>query len=1049
LQVKQWKRLFAERGHRRAPFELARWLAVPVTVFLAFAVRAAIEAAGFGPLPIFITAYPAVMLVGVLAGAPAGVATTVVATLVAAFILPPRGHLHVANPSDLVALLMFVGNCLVMTGAVHLYWRARSRAVALASELALGKATDRYTRALEIAGAGAWEWDLRTNENFWSEAVWRLYGLSPGQARPSFEAWLATVAPEDREAVSAAVRSAASESKPIRVEWRVSAGEGEERWLLSHGDPILGTDGRAEQYAGIVLDVTASKRARELTLRANEIRLRARFEQAAVGMVKLDEVTGRFLDVNAKFCEMLGYSREELLARTLQEFTQLDERGVGREGFGRLLEPGAEYRQETRFLRKDGTVLWGAVAANRTALIGERPGTVFAEVEDVTDRKVAESALERTRQLMAEGERIAGIGAWEYIAATTETVWSEGECRIYGVDPREKSPDYGRMLRERIHPDDAEAVDRTFRQALENRGTYVMEHRVVRPDGSQRVVRDLAHPHLDDAGQLVKYVGISLDVTDRLKAEKEIRASEQRFRDVAAAADEYIFEMTPAGEVSYVSDAVESVLGHRAEEIIGKNMLAFLGPEERERAAGYLAEHAARRERISHFQLEAMHRNGKPVWLDISAVPVLGDEGALLGYRGAVLDVTERHLAEQERSALQTQLAQSQKLESVGRLAGGVAHDFNNILSVILSYAGFVQEELKEGDPIRAEMLEIERSAERAAALTRQLLAFSRRQVLQPVPLDLNQLVGGMEKMLRRIIGEDVHLVLRLAPDLGIVKADPGQMEQVIMNIAVNARDAMPKGGTLTIETGDVDLDEESVSQPVGAKSDPHVMISITDSGTGMDEQTKARIFEPFFTTKEPGSGTGLGLSTVYGIVKQSGGSISVHSEIGQGTTFKVLLPRETSGVVAPTSHLPGRTGVSERRRTILLVEDEAMVRDAARRILSGAGYTVIEAGSGEEGLAAGERHVGTIDLLLTDVVMPGIGGKTVAERLARVRPGTKVLFMSGYTDDAIVNHGVLEPGTQFLAKPFTHASLLAKVREMLEPERHRASPGLQAEPGP
>jgi PAS domain S-box-containing protein len=533
-------------------------------------------------------------------------------------------------------------------------------------------------------------------------------------------------------------------------------------------------------------------------------------------------------------------------------------------------------------------------------------------------------------------------------------------------------------------------------------------------------------------GVIVGAVVVGRDVTAQRRAEEGLRASEQRFRDVVASADEYVFEMDPAGRVTYISEAVEGVLGYRPDEVVGRSSLEFMGPEEQERSAAYLAERVAQRGKISHLQQEAVHRSGRPVWLDISAVPVLGDDGALLGYRGAALDITKRHLAEQERAALQSQLAQSQKLESVGRLAGGVAHDFNNILSVILTCASFVLEGLKEGDPLREDVAEIEKGARRAAALTRQLLAFSRKQVLQPVSLDLNQTLREMEGMLRRIIGEDVDLVLALAPGLGTVRADPGQVEQVIMNVAVNARDAMPDGGKLTIETANVELDDAYAGRNPGASPGPHVMLAITDGGTGMDEKTLARIFEPFFTTKEPGKGNGLGLSTVYGIVRQSGGSIDVYSEVGRGTTFKIFLPRETAAATqAPAPPPPAARAV--RGETILVVEDDEAVRSIARRMLARAGYRVLTAANGGEGLLACEAHPGEIHLLLTDVVMPQMGGRVFAERLARIRPGLKVLFMSGYTDDAIVRHGVLEPGTHFLGKPFTQADLLAKVRDVLD----------------
>jgi signal transduction histidine kinase len=383
-----------------------------------------------------------------------------------------------------------------------------------------------------------------------------------------------------------------------------------------------------------------------------------------------------------------------------------------------------------------------------------------------------------------------------------------------------------------------------------------------------------------------------------------------------------------------------------------------------------------------------------------------------------------------ERKQLEEQLAQSQKMEAVGRLAGGVAHDFNNLLTAIKGHLEFLLEDLPLGSVTRSDAEGIEDAANRAASLTRQLLALSRRQVLQPRVLDLNQTVQEMEKMLRRVIGEDVTLSSRMEPALGHVEADAGQVTQVLLNLAVNARDAMPTGGSLTIETANVELDDEYVRGKLRVESGRYIMLAVSDTGVGMDAETRARIFEPFFTTKEVGKGTGLGLSTVYGIVKQSGGHVWVYSEPGHGTTFKVYLPRVDAPVVAETVRV---AAPSTGRETVLLTEDEAAVRVLARRTLERAGYQVLEADGGEAALRLAESHAGTIHLLLSDVVMPGIGGRELAERLQRQRPDVALLFMSGYTDDAILRHGMLVEGTPFLEKPFTPAGLREKVRAVLD----------------
>lgn len=385
-----------------------------------------------------------------------------------------------------------------------------------------------------------------------------------------------------------------------------------------------------------------------------------------------------------------------------------------------------------------------------------------------------------------------------------------------------------------------------------------------------------------------------------------------------------------------------------------------------------------------------------------------------------------------ENRAVEDQLRQAQKMEAVGRLAGGIAHDFNNLLTAIMGYGELAAGRLKPDDPTRTELSEIDRAAHRAADLTRQLLAFSRKQVLQPRVVNLNGIVSQTDKLLRRLIGEDVELVTRLHEPLGSVKADTGQIEQVLVNLAVNSRDAMPQGGKLTIETSEVELDESSSAFHFEVPPGRYVLLAVSDTGTGMDAQTLSHVFEPFFTTKEAGRGTGLGLSMVYGVVKQSGGHVTVYSEAGIGTTFKIYLPRVEDAPEedrAPSDHATPLGGAE----TILVVEDEEAVRRLTCRTLEAHGYRVIPAADAHDALLLCERYAGQIDLMVTDVVMPELSGRAVARRAAVLQPRMKVLFMSGYTDDAIVQHGVLDAGTAFLQKPFTPRSLAAKVREVLD----------------
>jgi two-component system, cell cycle sensor histidine kinase and response regulator CckA len=413
-------------------------------------------------------------------------------------------------------------------------------------------------------------------------------------------------------------------------------------------------------------------------------------------------------------------------------------------------------------------------------------------------------------------------------------------------------------------------------------------------------------------------------------------------------------------------------------------------------------------------------------------------------------DRRQHKKAEEALRKSEEQLRQSQKVEAIGRLAGGIAHDFNNLLTIINGYTELLLARLPPQDRTSRDINEIRKAGMRAASLTRQLLAFSRKQILEPKVLDMNAIVVELEKMLRRLIGEDVRLTIVQAQGLRRIKADPGQIEQVIMNLVVNARDAMPQGGNLTLETANVDLDEAYAARHVGVRSGAYILLAVSDTGSGIDKESMSHIFEPFYTTKGPGKGTGLGLSTVYGIVKQSGGNVWAYSEPGRGTTFKIYLP-QAEGTVDRQSRDGQRAGIARGSETLLLVEDQKELRELVREMLEMNGYTVVEAGDGLEALEICQRHEGRIDLMLSDVVMPQMGGRELAQRLATIRPEMKVLYMSGYTSNAIVHHGILDPGTALLQKPFTPDSLARKVREVLdgdEQTRAEAGPALRSQRG-
>jgi PAS domain S-box-containing protein len=546
-----------------------------------------------------------------------------------------------------------------------------------------------------------------------------------------------------------------------------------------------------------------------------------------------------------------------------------------------------------------------------------------------------------------------------------------------------------------------------------------IEVSAARKDGTEFPV-ELAITRINQEGPAF-FTGQLRDLTETKRVQTEMLRSEERFRRLFDSNTIGIAIADLAGNTVEANDAYLGMLGVTREELLaGSVRWDELTPEEHRGRDQVAVEQLQRTGIASPWEKEFLRRDGTRVPVLIGVAMLKAAEGSVLAY---VVDLTERR-------RLEGQFLQAQKMEAVGQLAGGVAHDFNNLLTVILGYTDLLATKLGSGSHELEELGEIRTAAERATSLTRQLLAFSRQQVFERKVLDVSDLIAHTEKMLRRLIGEDVELVTVLSPGLRRVSADAGQLGQVIMNLAVNARDAMPRGGKLTIETANVDLDDTYARRHATVRPGSYVMLAVSDTGAGMSDETLAHMFEPFFTTKERGKGTGLGLATVYGIVKQSGGSVWVYSEVGQGTTFKIYLPVVEEDVDAePIPAEPVSLAGSE---TVLLVEDEQSVRALSRSILERYGYTVLEAGSGKEGLEAARDYPLPIHLVLTDVVMPEMGGTDLASQLETLRPGVRVLYMSGYTDDAIFRHGLLTRGRSFLQKPFTPEGLARKVREAL-----------------
>jgi two-component system cell cycle sensor histidine kinase/response regulator CckA len=641
--------------------------------------------------------------------------------------------------------------------------------------------------------------------------------------------------------------------------------------------------------------------------------------------------------------------------------------------------------------------------------------TVAYVLAEAIDRKHSEDELRQSEARFRHvvESNMLGIISWSLSGEITES--NDAFLKMVGYTRADLVA--GRMRWTEMTPTKYRKLDERALEDLAAFGvceTYEKEY--IRKDGS-RVPILLGCAMLE--GEKQRGVGFVLDISARKRAEESLRQSESQFRGLFENALDAVLIANDLGVYVDANPAACALLGVPHNEIMGRTLNDFTeedsGPEAWPMWEQFLKE--GRMRGVIHLR----RPDGKGVEVDFYATA-----NFLPGRHFSVMhDVTERR-------KLEEQLRQSQKLESVGMLAGGIAHDFNNLLTVIAGYSQLTLRHLDKADPLARNIEEIEKAAKRATVMTRQLLAFSRKQVLQPRVLDLNSIIAGIEKMLGRLVGEDMELRTAPGDGLGQVKADPGQIEQVILNLVVNARDAMPKGGKITIETANVYLDQEYTLRHIGVQPGWYAMVAVSDTGDGMDAEMQKHIFEPFFTTKEQGKGTGLGLSTVYGIVKQSGGNIWVYSEVGVGTSFKIYLPLVEAQVTEPDAHAERPESVAGTE-TILLAEDEEMVRNLARKCLKMHGYTVLEAANPEEALLICEQHEGPIHLVLTDVVMPRMSGTLLAEEVLKLRPDTRVLYMSGYTDQAIVHDGVLDGDIAFIGKPFTPDALVLKVVEVLQ----------------
>jgi PAS domain S-box-containing protein len=925
---------------------------------------------------------------------------------------------------------------------------------------------ERLRLALAAARMGTFDWDMPAGHIAWSRGHEELWGMAPGTFPGTYEAFAERVHPDDLPAINAEVERCAARRQPFEQEFRVVWPDGSVHWVLGRGEFDFDASGAPVRMRGVVQDITARKTG-EAAARENEARFREAQRDAGIGSWRyLPDGTLVWSD---QMYELLPVPRGLPLQYGLVvDVMHPDDRTGGLTDFSHALRTGARnYQADYRVVWPDGRVRVmhsrGTIHRDEAGRLIEAIGTV----QDVTERRHAEA---RIRQLNRVYAMLGGISE-TLIRETNLDAALNAACRI-AIDTGGFRlawiglTDESGLLQVRAHAGaDGGALDvieslirteppggcRFTAEALLSGRHAICDNIAADPDASawrseaiRRQCRSMASLPLVSGSRTIGVFNLyasEADVFDEqemrllddvatdisfalevLRRDAERQQAVERFRLVVENIREVFFISSAAGGMEFISPAYEAIWGRPPQPLDAhpQAWLETIHPDDRARMAEKLRTGLFAGATDETYRI--VRPDGTVRWIRSRSFPVHGADGRLERVVGTSADVTEQR-------QLEDQLRQAQKMESVGRLAGGIAHDFNNLLTVINGTAELAALDLPRDSALRTDLLHIRQAGERAAALTRQLLALSRQQILKPVIINLSTVVRGMQSMLRRLISEHVELAFRFDDPPGHVKADPSQIEQVILNLAVNAQDAMPDGGVLTIETGSVYLDAGDAANHLAPSAGHYSMLAVSDTGHGMDEATRQRIFEPFFTTKEVGKGTGLGLSTVYGIVQQSEGGLFVYSEPGHGTTFKVYLPQ-----VDDRPELPLTLDASDQSgtETILLVEDEPTLRSLTRRVLSSAGYTVVDAGSGEEALAVLATHTEHVHLMLTDVVMPGMNGRDLAVRVAALRPGIKVLYASGYTDDAIFRHGVLDDGSHFISKPYAPAELRRKVRETL-----------------
>ncbi len=895
------------------------------------------------------------------------------------------------------------------------------------AEEALKKNEEKYRTFLEEMGEGYIENDLKGNLTFINDAGCKLLGYTRDELLGM--SYLKYHRPVTAVRMKEIYQRIYRTGQPaLFEEFEVVLKDGSTRFRQLNATLARDPSGRPTGFRTLVRDVTKRKKA-EQALRESEEKYRTILETMGEGIFETD-LRGNYTFVNDAACRLVGYERDEMIGNNFRMCHSPGTMLYLKEAYTRMYKTGkSEILMDYEAIRKDGSV---RIHQANTALIRDHAGDIIgsrALVRDVTERKKAEESLRKSEEKYRTILETMEEAYVEIDLKGRYTFVNDAACRLVG---RGRDEFIGIQFRDIFAPRVAHYLQEVYGRIL-NTGNpeFLIDHEMIHKDGSVRNLEANVALIRDASGKSIGFRTLARDITQRKQAEEALKKSEERYRSILETMDEMYTENDLKGKYTFVNDAAWRLMGYNSpDELMERKFHLRHPPETIKRLFEVYSRvyKTGKPEFISEY--EVFRKDGS-IRINEASVALMKDaSGEPVGFRTLARDVTERKKTEEEKARIEEQLAQAQKMESVGRLAGGVAHDFNNMLTVILGYAELIKSRLPRGDPMLADMLEIEKAAGRSRDLTHQLLAFSRKEIIEPRSIDLNGLIKGAQKMLARLIEEDIDLRFYPGTDLWKIRIDPSQMEHLLINLAANARDAISDRGKLTIETENVHLNEAYCKMHPEFAPGYYVLLGVSDDGIGMDKETMKHLFEPFFTTKETGRGTGLGLATAYGIVKQNDGFINVYSEPGRGTTFKIYIPKSMEEEVAKDEAeeaVPAHT-----TGTVLLVEDDDLVRAMTTEMLEVIGYTVIATGTPEEALSFFEKDKARVDLLLTDVVMPQMSGRELSERIESIRPGVKVLFMSGYTTNVIAHRGVLDEGVHFIQKPFSMSDLARKVRDAL-----------------